>query len=117
MAMDLNLDKPCEHIDYKLIPVSDRDWDVFILRAPFDGVTIRFGNIAFNGEKKALTFNFEVVDNAGEDDVNVDNIELQDLAGSILQDILDAAVKDGYMVTKDSNGNQSRADDSTQSTN
>ena len=41
----LDLDKPSENIDYKLVPtvVDGKDaWNVDLLRSPFGDVTIRF---------------------------------------------------------------------------
>src|SRR6056300_1565732 len=99
----LDLDKLSEHIDYKLIPTEiegSQHWDVFILRAPFDGTTIRYGNISFDGATQEIKFNFDVVTATDPDILSdgVNNVELQELAADILTDILEAAVKEGTMV-------------------
>jgi hypothetical protein len=112
---DLDLDKPNEHIDYQLVPSfeeGEQTWNVELLRSPYDGVTIRFANIAYDGESEELKFNFDVIDGEAE----TSDVELQTLAGDILQDILVAAINDGTLKTKESNGNQSTADDSQEST-
>lgn len=116
---DLDLDKPNEHIDYQLVPSfenEDQTWDVKILRDPFGGTTIRFGNIALDGETQELKFNFDVIETLDESVCNVDNTELQEFAADVLQDILVAAINDGTLKTKEQDGNQSSTDDSTQST-
>ena len=113
---DLDFDKPNEHIDYKLIPaVSDdgtEEWHCEFLRAPFNDHTVRFGNIKYDGEEQSLKFNFEVVDGV----LTHENTDLQQFATDVLQDILVAAYSDGSLKTKESNGNQSGTDDSTEST-
>jgi hypothetical protein len=113
---DLDFDKPNEHIDYKLVPAvsetGEQEWHTMLLRAPFDGNTIRFQNVSYDGESQTLSFNFEVVDG----DLDETNVELQEFATDVLQDILVAAINDGALKTKDSNGNQSGTDDSTEST-
>jgi hypothetical protein len=116
---DLDLDKPNEHIDYQLAPSYDgatQTWDVKILRAPFSETTIRFGNISLDGETQELKFNFDVIETLDESVSNVDNTELQQFAADVLQDILVAAINDGTLKTKEDDGNQSTADDSTEST-
>jgi len=116
---DLDLDKPNEHIDYQLVPSFEDEtqtWDVKLLRAPFEDSVIRFANIALDGESQELKFNFDVIETLDSSVVNVDNIELQTFAADILQDILVAAINTGTLKTKDQDGNQSTADNSTQST-
>lgn len=113
---ELDLDKPCEDIDYQLVPVFVDDvqtWQVRLLRAPFDAVTIRYRNVEIDGKKEQLNFNFEVV----EGDRTVDDVELQEFAADVLEDIIEKAIKEGWLGTReqDDDGNQSTADDSTES--
>lgn len=113
---ELDFDKPNEHIDYKLIPAIDeetgtQEWHAMLLRAPFDGNTIRYHHVSYDGENEMLTFNFEVV----EGDIEDTNVELQEFVADILQDILVAAINDGALKAKESNGNQSGTDDSSES--
>lgn len=117
---ELDLDKPSENLDYKLEPVvvegSDA-WNVKLLRAPFDGVTIRYNNVRINGEDNTINFSFDVVDTEEPSVYNVDNVDLQTFVGEVLGDILEAAIETGSIQKKDSNdGHQSTADDSTEST-
>ena len=113
---ELDFDKPNEHIDYKLVPAVDDDgtqvWNCMFLREPFDGITVRFGNIQYNGEEGNLSFNFDIVDGEG----STEDVALQEFATDVLEDILVAAYSNGSLNTKESNGNQSGTDDSTEST-
>jgi hypothetical protein len=116
----LDLDKPSENLDYKLIPavVDGTDaWNVNLLRAPYENVTIRYNNVRIDGENQSISFSFDVVDTGEETVYNSDHVALQEFAGEVLGDILDAAIESGSLQKKDSNdGHQSTADDSTEST-
>ena len=116
----LDLDKPSENIDYKLVPavVDGKDaWNVDLLRDPFVDVTIRFENVRVNGDEQNISFDFDVVDTEDPTVYNVDNVNLQRFVGEVLGDILEAAIETGSIHKKDSNdGHQPTADDSTEST-
>lgn len=121
---DLDLDKPCEDIDYQMRPATGEDgaqtWEILILRAPFDSSVIRFKNIALNGEGEDanLSFNFVVVETSDPDVVNTENVELQEFAADVLKDVIERALREGWLKSRetDDDGNQSTADDSTEST-
>jgi hypothetical protein len=109
---ELNLDKPSEFLDYKLEPVvvENKDvWNVNLLRAPYENVTIRYDNVKIDADNAQITFNFDVIDTPDTSVYNIENTGLQQFAAEVLQDILDAAVK-----TYDRN--KSTTDDSTEST-
>lgn len=114
---ELDLDKPNEAIDYQLIPeiVDDEQlWKVRLLRAPFDQTTIRFKNVQIDSENERLTFNFTIVEG---DDFTEDNAELQEFAAAVLSDIINTAVKEGWLGTRETDdGNKSTTDDSSEST-
>ncbi len=118
---DLDLDKPSENLDYKLVPAIGEDnsdlWNVELLRAPWENTTIRYNNVRIDGEKGQISYNFDVISTENIE-YNVENITLQGFASEVLGDILDVAITEGYLQkTEDSNdGNQSTADDSTEST-
>ena len=116
---ELNLDKPSEHLDYKLVPVVVEGidgWNVDLLRAPYEDVTIRFNNVRVNGDEQNITFNFDVVDTDEPNVYNIDNNDLQGFVGEVLTDILESAIETGSVDIKDSNdGNQSGTNDSTES--
>jgi len=117
---ELDLDKPSENLDYKLVPVVAEGvdgWNVDLLRAPYNDVTIRYNNVRINGDEQNITFNFDVVDTEDPTVYNVDNVNLQGFVGEVLGDILEAAIETGSIKKKDSNdGHQSTTDDSTEST-
>lgn len=109
---ELNLDKPCEFIDYKLEPVvvdGVDAWNVNLLRQPYNNVTIRYDNVKVDADNAQITFNFDVIDTEDTSVYNIENTGLQQFAAEVLQDILDAAIK-----TYDRN--KSTTDDSTEST-
>ena len=109
---ELNLDKPCEFIDYKLEPVvvdGIDAWNVNLLRQPYNNVTIRYDNVKVDADNAQITFNFDVIDTEDTSVYNIENTGLQQFAAEVLQDILDAAIK-----TYDRN--KSTTDDSTEST-
>jgi hypothetical protein len=117
---ELDLDKPSENLDYKLVPVVAEGidgWNVDLLRAPYNDVTIRYNNVRINGDEQNITFDFDVVDTEDSTVYNVDNVDLQTFVGEVLGDILESAIETGSIHKKDSNdGHQSTADDSTEST-
>tara|TARA_B100000497_G_scaffold111803_1_gene132148 strand:- start:252 stop:614 length:363 start_codon:yes stop_codon:yes gene_type:complete len=117
---ELDLDKPSENLDYKLVPVvidGIEGWNVDLLRSPYNEVTIRYNNVRINGDEQNISFDFDVVDTDDPTVYNIDNINLQGFVGEVLGDILEAAIETGSLQKKDSNdGHQSTADDSTEST-
>jgi len=117
----IDIEKLSENVDYELVPVDNVDneqaWDVRILTGDFVETKLRFGNISFDGKRDCLTFNFTIV-YSPDPELTVESVELQEYAGKILEDILEKAVNEGWAVLKDKkeNGNQSRANDSSEST-
>lgn len=109
---ELNLDKPCEFIDYKLEPVvvdGVDAWNVNLLRQPYNDVTIRYNNVKVDADQAQITFNFDVIDTEDTSVYNIENTGLQQFAAEVLEDILEASIK-----TYDRN--KSTTDDSTEST-
>ena len=109
---ELNLDKPCEFIDYKLEPVvvdGVDAWNVNLLRQPYNDVTIRYNNVKVDADNAQITFNFDVIDTEDTSVYNIENTGLQQFAAEVLEDILEASIK-----TYDRN--KSTTDDSTEST-
>lgn len=96
----INLDKVCEGIDYELVPVEDHPndyaWEIRILKGEFVESIIRYGNISFDGTRDCLTFNFKVVYSPSE--ATESDVKLQEFAGDILEDILDTAIAEGWLV-------------------
>jgi hypothetical protein len=120
----INLDKVSEGIDYELIPVDYVDneaaWDVRILRGVFSETVLRYGTIKFDGERDCLTFDFRVV-TSPDMDLDSNDLDLQQYAGEVLEDILERGIQEGWVYgteqkTGDGVGNTTGTDDSTEST-
>ena len=96
----IDLEKVSEGIDYELIPVEYVDneaaWDVRILRGQFAESVLRYGTIKFDGEQDCLTFDFRVV-TSPDVDLDSNDVEMQDYAGSILMDILERGMNEGWV--------------------
>lgn len=117
---ELNLDKPSEHLDYELISAYDTQgnefWNVSFLRSPYEDVTIRYNNVQIDGKEGVLKFNFDVLENQNPENT-LENLEMQKFAADVLQDILASAIEDKTNQSREVNdGNQSTADNSTEST-
>ena len=93
-----------EGVDYQLVPAAeaenDQAWDVRILEGDFVESVIRFGNIAFDGEKDCLNFNFMLISSPNSN-LNEDNEELQNRAADILASVLEEAAVAGSLVLVD----------------
>ena len=96
------LDKLSEGVHYEIIPQSDdtRGWDVRLLEE-YPETVIRYGNVAFDGKRDALTFNYEIV-NSPDPDLEVEtNLTFQEYCGRILSSIIDKSITDGSMIAQD----------------
>lgn len=100
----MSLQAVSEEVDYELIPCDDvgneQAWDVRILRGDFIESVIRFGNLKVNEEQGCLNFNFLVV-SSPDADVTEDNAELQEYAGVVLESILENAIANDALLTKE----------------
>ena len=105
-------DKMVEGVDYELIPSNvaeiEQAWDVRVLRGDYIETVLRFGNIAFDGEKDCITFNFVVTSSpSGADE---DDEYLQEHVGAILESILEEAAKAGSLVFGEPNSEDNSED-------
>ena len=100
----LNVDRLLEKVDYELSPVdghpNDQSWQVRLLRGEYVETVIRFGNIAFNPELQCLNFNFFIV-SSPDPDLTVKDKDLQEHVARVLEQILDKAQQEGYLMTKE----------------
>jgi hypothetical protein len=107
-----------EGLDYNLVPVDEGDndqaWQIR-LEKHFPETIIRFGNIKFDGVRDCLTFNFVVI-YSPDNELSSQNPELQEVAGAVLEDILERAHQEGWLITGDDVGNKTGTDDSEEST-
>ena len=96
------LDKLSEGIHYEIIPQTDdtRGWDVRLLEE-YPETVIRYGNVAFDGKRDALTFNYEIVSSPDPDLEIENNLTFQEYCGKILSSIIDKSITDGSMIAQD----------------
>ena len=96
------LDKLSEGIHYEIIPQTDdtRGWDVRLLEE-YPETIIRYGNVAFDGKRDALTFNYEIVSSPDPDLEIENNLTFQEYCGKILSSIIDKSITDGSMIAQD----------------
>jgi len=100
----IDIDKVSEDVDYKLIPVDDAEndqaWEIRILRGPFVETVLRYGNVSFDGKNDCLRFNF-MITYSPDPDLTTENVELQNFAGEILEDIIERAYNEGWLAMDD----------------
>ena len=96
------LDKLSEGVHYEIIPQVDdtRGWDVRLLEE-YPETVIRYGNVAFDGKRDALTFNYEIVSSPDPDLEVETNLTFQEYCGRILSSIIDKSITDGSMIAQD----------------
>ena len=91
-----------ENKHYEIIPDKgdDQAWNVRILSGMFTETVLKYGVVKFNGKKKDMTFNFDIV-YSPDTELTVNNLELQDFAGIMLENIMEQGIKDGQVVTRE----------------
>ena len=98
------LDKLSEGVHYEIIPQTDdtRGWDVRLLEE-YPETVIRYGNVAFDGKRDALTFNYEIVSSPDPDLEVETNLTFQEYCGRILSNIIEQSISDGSLLAQDKN--------------
>ena len=91
-----------ENEDYELIPAmgvddNEQAWDIRILTGEFIETVIRFGNVQIDGKNDQLRFNFSVI-LAPSDYITVDNTDLQEVAGKILESVILRGFEDDAVI-------------------
>ena len=93
-----------EGVDYDLVPCdeveNDQAWDIRVLRGEFVETVLRYGNISFNEENDCLNFNFLVISSPNTF-ATTENETLQIFAGDILQSVLENAISNDALLTKE----------------
>ena len=93
-----------EGVDYELTPCdqveNNQAWDIRVLRGEFVESVLRFGNISFNEENDCLNFNFLVISSPNSS-ATEENEALQIFAGDILQSVLEDAIANDALLTKE----------------
>jgi len=96
------LDKLSEGVHYEIIPQTDdtRGWDVRLLEE-YPETVIRYGNVAFDGKRDALTFNYEIVSSPDPDLEVETNLTFQEYCGRILSNIIEQSISEGTLLAQD----------------
>ena len=96
------LDKLSEGVHYEIIPQVDdtRGWDVRLLEE-YPETVIRYGNVAFDGKRDALTFNYEIVSSPDPDLEVETNLTFQEYCGRILSNIIEQSISEGTLLAQD----------------
>lgn len=99
----IDLNKPLDKVDYRVIPLQvegeQEYWQVLLLKGDYQDKKLVFTNIEYDGNNNTLKFLLDVVD---KDDVwEKATPELEDLAFTILQDIIKSGLVDGSVVFDD----------------
>ena len=96
------LDKLSEGVHYEIIPQTDdtRGWDVRLLEE-YPETVIRYGKVAFDGKRDALTFNYDIV-SSPDPDLSVEtNLTFQEYCGRILSNIIEQSISEGTLLAQD----------------
>ena len=91
-----------ENKHYEIIPDKgdDQAWNVRILSGAFTETVLRYGVVKFNGKKKDMTFNFDIV-YTPDTELTVSNKKLQEFAGIMLEQIMAQGIRDNEVITRE----------------
>lgn len=76
-----------ENVEYELIPAGEDQWHIRILKDEFIETVISFGQIKVDESSDQLKFDF-TVEYTPDDYVTAENLELQRVAGKILESVI-----------------------------
>ena len=91
-----------ENKHYEIIPDKgdDQAWNVRILSGMFTETVLKYGVVKFNGKKKDMTFNFDIV-YTPDTELTVSDLKLQEFAGVMLEKIMAQGFRDGEVITRE----------------
>ena len=91
-----------ENKHYEIIPDKgdDQAWNVRILSGMFTETVLKYGVVKFNGKKKDMTFNFDIV-YTPDTELTVSDFKLQEFAGIMLEQIMAQGFRDGEVITRE----------------
>ena len=91
-----------EGIDYQIIPdrADEQAWNVRVLKGPYTETVIKYGVVKFNEIPKNMSFNFSIV-YTPDTELKVEDAELQDFAGSMLEKIMAQGIEEGSIITQE----------------
>ena len=91
-----------ENKHYEIIPDKgdDQAWNVRILSGMFTETVLKYGVVKFNGKKKDMTFNFDIV-YTPDTELTVSDLKLQEFAGIMLEQIMSQGFSNGDVITRE----------------
>ena len=91
-----------EGVHYEIIPdrKDDQAWNVRILSGMFTETVLKYGVVKFNGKKKDMTFNFDIV-YTPDTELTVSDLKLQEFAGIMLEQIMSQGFSNGEVITRE----------------
>ena len=91
-----------ENKHYEIIPDKgdDQAWNVRILSGMFTETVLKYGVVKFNGKKKDMTFNFDIV-YTPDTELTVSDLKLQEFAGIMLEQIMAQGMRDNEVITRE----------------
>ena len=91
-----------ENKHYEIIhdKTDDQAWNVRILSGMFTETVLKYGVVKFNGKKKDMTFNFDIV-YTPDTELTVSDLKLQEFAGIMLEQIMAQGFRDGEVITRE----------------
>lgn len=99
----INLNKPCEGLDYTIEPLENIDntqgWIVVIKTGVYKNTTFLYTNVEYNGKRGNIRFRLDAIDNT-QNSLSVDS-NLEDYAFEVLQDIIRNGLANGSIVLDD----------------
>lgn len=99
-----------ENKDYEFVPAPNTDedaWCVRILTGAFTETVVQYGTIRFNEndineDGMEMTFNFDVIETPDPEAIP-DNPELQNVVGDMLLQIIENAISNNELISKEVN--------------
>ena len=91
-----------ENKHYEIIPDKgdEQAWNVRILSGMFTETVLKYGVVKFNGKKKDMTFNFDIV-YTPDTELTVSDLKLQEFAGIMLEQIMAQGIRDNEIITRE----------------
>ena len=91
-----------EGIDYEIIPdkADEQAWNVRILKGLFTETVLKYGTVRFNEIPKNMSFNFDII-YSPDSELTVNDVNLQDFAGALLEKVMARGIEEGSVVTKE----------------
>ena len=91
-----------ENKHYEIIPDKgdEQAWNVRILSGMFTETVLKYGVVKFNGKKKDMTFNFDIV-YTPDTELTVSDLKLQEFAGIMLEQIMAQGMRDNEVITRE----------------